>query len=349
LFYSAAAAAMSGSLRLDPVLIEANQLATNVMDRSAGWLYSLLGVWERFDTLWYMHIAATGYDRPDAVVFYPLYPALIAGANLVIGNALVSALLIGTVSAGFLMFGITRLVALDDSHEVVRRSLLVWGAWPASFMFFAGYAESTLLALVVWAIYAARRRWWLAAGMLGLLAGLTKAAGAVVIIPLGVIAWRNGGRRAWPMCLAALGPVAYMSCLKLTGRLLPSEAYPLYWKTVVEWPWNTVADIFHQISTGGVAVGLNFAIFIASFAFALARKQRPEYMAYTLALLFLFLTKRSDPTQQQWARYALLVFPAWSGAAHLITDRGVLIAVLTAFGAINLILLKAFLEWSMVV
>jgi len=34
-------------------------------------------IWERFDTLWYLRIAQHGYDRPMAVIFYPLYPAAI--------------------------------------------------------------------------------------------------------------------------------------------------------------------------------------------------------------------------------------------------------------------------------
>jgi hypothetical protein len=60
--------------------------------------YALLGIWERFDTLWFLHIAQHGYDRPMAVIFYPLYPAAIRIASGLM-PAMAAALLVSTVAA----------------------------------------------------------------------------------------------------------------------------------------------------------------------------------------------------------------------------------------------------------
>jgi len=78
IFYSIFAAVSSRYLRLDPNLIHSNSLTGQLMSReSHPLLYALLGVWERFDTLWYIQISAHGYETPIAIVFYPLYPILI--------------------------------------------------------------------------------------------------------------------------------------------------------------------------------------------------------------------------------------------------------------------------------
>ncbi|HJX38442.1 MAG TPA: hypothetical protein VJ714_07575, partial [Anaerolineae bacterium] len=45
---------------------------------SGGIAELFLGVWQRFDTLWYLRIAAQGYAPDDgSTVYFPLYPMLI--------------------------------------------------------------------------------------------------------------------------------------------------------------------------------------------------------------------------------------------------------------------------------
>ena len=152
------------------------------------------------------------------------------------------------------------------------------------------------------------------------------------------------------MCLAALGPMLYFMFLHASGMPLPSEAYALHWKTVVDWPWNTVGDTLGLIfSKGDRAVTVNFALFGVTILVAMARKQRPEYLVYTLALLLLVLSKRSESSQQQWARYALLAFPVGAQAASFLRDKAIFAAAVLALILVNLYLMRSFLEWSMVV
>src|ERR1700688_2002346 len=93
-FYSAVAAAFLPFLHPDPVLIHSNELTEN-LPSPYGLHYALLGIWERFDTLWYLRIAKSGYDLPMAVIFYPLYPWLIRGLGGLAGP-MAAALLIST-------------------------------------------------------------------------------------------------------------------------------------------------------------------------------------------------------------------------------------------------------------
>src|SRR5580700_4513421 len=125
--YSLFAALSSPYLRLDPRLIQGNSLTGHLMSReSHPLLYALLGVWERFDTLWYLQISRHGYDNPIPTVFYPLYPALIRVVSVVTRSDLAAALLISTAGSFFLFWGALRLFELDYPAPTAFRALLLW-------------------------------------------------------------------------------------------------------------------------------------------------------------------------------------------------------------------------------
>ena len=348
-YYSAVAALMAPYLTLNPGFIFQNKLTAELIDRSEGVRYAILGVWQRFDTLWYLHIAGSGYDRPDAVVFYPLYPVLIRLFSLFL-EPLVAALLVSTLSLFFLLWGLERLLSLDFNSSEVKRALVLCGAWPAAFIFVAGYADSLVAALIVWSVYFARTDRWLLCGLTGVLAGLAKAVGMLSIVPAAVIALRGRRWNAWPAALCLLGPLLYAWFLATIHQPLPPAAYARYWKTTSTWPWITLRDsIGHVIHTGDVPVALNLILFGFMFLFVFIRRTNAAYVLYGLALLTLCLLKNSVPVQQQWARYALVAFPAYPNLAVFLKDNAVFTGVVVFFSLLNLVLLRAFLEWSMVV
>src|ERR1700674_3231673 len=103
-FYLAVAAASLPFLHPDPVLIHSNELTGN-LPAPYGLHYALLGIWQRFDTLWYLRIATRGYDLPMAVIFYPLYPAAIRIMSELM-PAMAAALLVSTAAAFFSFWGL---------------------------------------------------------------------------------------------------------------------------------------------------------------------------------------------------------------------------------------------------
>ena len=362
-FYSAIGALVTPYLKLDPGLIHTNEFTDNLTPRSAGLAYMLLGVWERFDTLRYIRIAQYGYEQPDAVVFYPLYPMLIRSLSVILRQPLAAALLISTISCFFLFWGFQKLFEPDLPRETVQRALLFYVAWPASFMLFAGYPDSMLTALTIWSVYAARRERWLQAGALGLLAGLTKAAGVLVIAPIVVIAWRRHKLRlwrAWPAALCLLGPLAFASYLKVTGLPSPAEAYPKYWKTLIAPPWDTLWASLKQFWSGRMLTAegalspeslLTFNLLMLLFITAptFVKKLREEHRLYALTALIFFLTKKSDPLLQSTNRYLLSVFPAFAAWGMLVRNRFVLLTIIFVISIFNLVLLLAFFEWALVI
>ena len=88
------------------------------------WHYVLVGIWERFDALWFVHIAEPGYDQPMAVIFYPLYPASIRLFSAVM-PATIAALVVATVAAFFAFWGLLRLA----SPELVGQEATLYWCW----------------------------------------------------------------------------------------------------------------------------------------------------------------------------------------------------------------------------
>lgn len=348
--YSGLAALFSPRLNLDPVLIRSNHLTENLMQRSAGPLYAWLGVWERFDTLWYIHIAGNGYDMPEAVVFYPLYPFLVRTVSLVVGQPLVAALFVSSVSAFFLFWGLHKLLRLDLPAEVVNRSLLLYSIWPASFVFFAGYIESLVIALMVWSIYFGRTgRWW-CAGVAGFLAGMAKPVGSLVVVALAVLAWRERKWRTAPAVLCLLSTPAFLLWLRLSGHILPVLAYEKYWRTEVAPPWATLSDLIRDAFLGGHPfLRVHLLILMVVFVLALSKKLRPEYTLYAIAAMCFLLFKKSDPSQQQWTRYVLVLFPAPVNLSCILASGATFAAGAMLLFIVNMFLLWHFLEWSLAV
>jgi hypothetical protein len=350
LFYSLCAAWLTPHLVLDPQRIHSNELTDHLMQRGEGFRYALLGVWERFDTLWYIHIAQNGYDRPAAVVFPPLFPALIRLASALTGNPLAASLLVAGVSSFFLFWGFQKLLLLDLPAGTVKRALVLYAVWPAAFVFLCGYIESLVIALMIWAIYWGRqRRWWLA-GIAVLAAASAKIVGILVIVPLAVLAWRERKWRTLPILLGLLGPALFWTWLSTHGLPLPSQAYATYWRTMTAMPWTTALASLSQVFVQGRhELGLQLILAAIAFTLSLARRIRLEYGAFAVATILFLLIKNAPPDQQQWVRYVLILFPAPANLALLLPKRGPFIVTAAILFLVNLVILWAFLEWFLVV
>src|SRR5581483_12500553 len=65
--------------------------------------------------------------------------------------------------------------------------------FPAAAVLVMGYAEALFMALSVGAFLALRTRRWEVAAGLGLLAGLCRPLGVVLVVPAAIEAWREWG------------------------------------------------------------------------------------------------------------------------------------------------------------
>ena len=155
-----------------------------------------LGLFARWDSAWYYHIADIGYWRTAAYAFSPLYPLLMRGLHVVTGLPLVlSGDLIGWASDLVALFFLVRLWREEAGAEVARRALWLLLAYPAAFFLLAMYPESLYLLLSVATYLLLRRSRYLWAAVAMAFAALSRANGILLILPYLAFAWESSGRR----------------------------------------------------------------------------------------------------------------------------------------------------------
>ncbi|QMU69063.1 mannosyltransferase family protein [Streptacidiphilus sp. P02-A3a] len=348
LFISARAVGLGAVLLLSP--------------SSAGYALRRLAV--HWDAYWYLDIAQHGYDhairapmpgqdhhRYTNLAFFPVYPALIRALHTVLpvlpwGVAgLVTAGLCALVAA----WGIHAAVAHRYGPRVATLAALLWGIAPTAVVESAGYSESAFTALTAWALFAVLKRRWLTAGVLALLAGLTRPTGIAVVAALCAAAalqvwetlrergtgpgWLDGPYRLatgkqeirpeqpvalWrPITAALISPLGWLGFVAWTGlRLHKWNAYfkiQALWKSRFDFGHTTGAD-FRILFTHSAPVNLYFpvgacALIAAVLLLAVTVAQRQPLPFLVLGLVMVVITIGDAAYFSSRARFLLPAFP----------------------------------------
>ena len=216
----------------------------------SGPLSSLVSHWQRWDALWYQHIATSGYAAGDgSIAFFPLYPLLSRLVSIPLaGNVVLAELVISATACAGALALLWRLVRAEADGRFSRDrpdrpprtagrglavpvlAVLLTACFPVGFFLFAPFTESLFLLLAIATVYLARcGRPWIA-GLAGLLAGLTRTQGVFLALPIawevlrdrGTLDWvrRRGGRPPGFSLLAAALPAGGIACFTLYQRLV---------------------------------------------------------------------------------------------------------------------------------
>jgi hypothetical protein len=187
--------------------------------------YALHRLAVHWDAAWYLDVAMHGYDHairpwlPGAplqstnLAFFPAFPWMIRAVHTVLpflpwGGA---SLLTASLCAMGAAWGIFAAVDARYGARVATMAVVLWGIAPVAAVETAGYSESAFTMLAAWTLYAVVTRRWLAAGVLSVLAGLTRPTGVAVaaaVMLAGAMelwvrlrergaAWTLPGRLAW--------------------------------------------------------------------------------------------------------------------------------------------------------
>jgi hypothetical protein len=230
-----------------------------------------LDPWHRWDAPHYTDIAVFGYRADDPgnlsapgysqvfpgdldlyIVFFPLFPWLIAAVNAVVREPIVSAFLVATVASLFVAPLLYRLVSVDLGHRIGLWTAGFLLVFPTAYFLHIGYTESLFLALSLASLWLARTNRWWAAGIVGGLAALTRANGLILIPALAVEAWLQWRthRRfevAWIGALAgvAIGFAIYLGLnLAVYGDPFAfSEIQRSHWFKQLSPPWDGIAGM----------------------------------------------------------------------------------------------------------
>jgi len=152
-----------------------------------------------WDASWYREIARHGYDgvAKEGLRFFPLVPILARVGSWLPGVSVRLALLLVVnacaLAVGFLMYELVRGEGRSDA--VARRAVWIVYLAPTAFVLVMGYAEATLMTATLVALIALRRqRWWIAA-IAGVVAGLTRPVGVLLVVPALVEVYRATSSR----------------------------------------------------------------------------------------------------------------------------------------------------------
>ncbi len=304
-------------------------------------LFDVFG--SRWDTGFYLSIAEEGYQFENvplpSVAFFPLYPMLIRAASVLTRDPLKAGILIANLAllAGAIL--LYRLAAEDWDQGTAERTIWYLLIFPVSFFGSAIYTESLFLLLGIAALYLARKdRWW-AAGLVSVLASLTRFVG-VILAPVLVIEWlqqrkdaakrvydENGSMRipGWSDLIAALlaplGTLFYMLYSQLTfGDALIFVRASQAWARQPESPLSTVSEILTRPAQGWIDalaagalpldnwVDLIFVLFFVGIGIVLLVQRRWSEGAYVLLGALIPLSSGLLMSQR---RYMWVLFPAF--------------------------------------
>jgi hypothetical protein len=328
-----------------------------------GWS-SFLSAFERFDALWFLRIAASGYRSGDgSAAFFPLYPIVTRGVSAVIGGHVALA---GTVvsNAAFLaaLVVLHRLTEEEFDRETARWSVVVLAFLPTAYFYVLPYSESLFLLCVLASFLAARRRAWAPAGATAALASLTRSVGIVLVAALAIEALhQHVERRGSPLpgflaaAAAAAGTMAYAAWWQVRGGdfLIPLVRQQ-NWERAFSWPWVTVgrgitiaADRWGSPSGGYWLFDLAIAVPALALGVVVAARMRPTYVAYAWGSLLapLSFVFAGRPLMSM-PRFAITVFPLTWIVARWAKDHPGAGRAFVAASAVTLVVVCAFtIDW----
>ena len=341
--------------------------------------------WFRWDTGWYLKIAAYGYSPDDgSIIFPPLYPFLIRiFAPLVGGHYLLSALCISSLFALLTILLLLRLVRLDSNEHTARRAALYLIAFPSGFFLLAGYSESLFLALTLLAWLMARQGRWFLSGLAATLSTLARLQGWLIVLPLAWMVlspktlhenltpsqqvfqtfrlfryksyWQTVLMRvkqgAWvTLFLPPLAFLSFQTWLDLTGLGSISSAYLHVWKMSIVPPWEGLSSIVQRLFSSQLMfidwVDLILFVTFVVLSFASLRHLEPAYSLYIWSTLGLILMRGySAHLMAGFMRYMLTLFPVFILLAKFGGKRTFHFTLLILFVPLQIFLLWLFLHW----
>ena len=295
----------------------------------------LLGPWQRFDTMRYLALAQEGYNAQNSV-FPPVYPLLIGGVGRVIELLTPATPEVAGMTAALIISNVALIAALALLHYVTtqeldeasaERSLAYLVFFPTGFFLFAAYSESLFLLFGIGALWLARRDEPLWAGMLGMLAALTRLTGWALCLPLvyeyarqRLFNRRNLDWRIFGAALPPLGLLAFLIWRNIAGLPPLNLVYEQFWFQRTALPGADVWIALQSALTGSGPRAKEFSLVLDVLVTGLLlittvlafRRLGPTYGIYgSSMLLFMLLPSSEVKPIYSFSRYALMFFPTF--------------------------------------
>ncbi|MBR4360329.1 MAG: hypothetical protein IKP32_06895 [Clostridia bacterium] len=151
------------------------------------WTMAVSRLTEPGDATRYLDIARNGYtatgENAINLVFYPLYPLLIRALSVMTGSLPLSGVLISQISYAAASILLFETILLDGDRRCAWDGVLLMALYPFSMFAMGVFSEGLFLLLSIGCLYALRRQRYIAVGILGFLAALTRTQGVLLLFP----------------------------------------------------------------------------------------------------------------------------------------------------------------------
>lgn len=312
--------------------------------------HPLVYPWSNFDGVHYMAISSRGYI--DEGRFMPLYPLLIKVISYPYqlitqikpygGVYFFSGLLLSHLFFFLAICCLYKLLQLDYSKLVTKKTILFLFLFPTSFFFVSLYSESLFLLLAIMSLYLARKKQWAWSFLMVSLLSITRLPGILVaipivyeyllsfkfnlkkvlankqtylllLIPLPLLGYAIYNQQMWGDYLYFVHAHGNLgNSREVSGLVFPLVTVYRYLKILL-----TVSNKQYEYWVALIEFG---SLIIASLGviFAFIKKVRPSYQLLSLSLISLPLL---SGTLSGFPRYLLLSFPIFIGFALQLENR----------------------------
>jgi len=286
----------------------------------------LLWSFGNFDGVHYLLLSEKGYVFGLTQAFFPFYPLLIRWLALIIHNRILVGLLISHFSLVGALILLFKLVKLDFSSTVAKKTILSLIFFPTAFFFLSIYTESLFLFLLLGSFYLIRQKKFWLAGVVGAIASATRLVGIFLVIAFLYEWWLTSKRRISQLVASLLptgGLLIYMNYLGIKfgdplmfahvqaefGAGRSSERLILLYQVF----WRYLKMIFTVDRSNPIyfTVWLEFLsafIFLLLLAWAWHKGERKSYLLFAILA---YLLPTLTGTFSSMPRYVLVLFPAF--------------------------------------
>ncbi len=298
--------------------------------------------WARWDSGWFQVVYREGYAKgPDATkkaAFFPLYPYTIRAVNTVVGNHWAAGLIVSNLALLGSLFFLERIAATGLDADGVRRAVVYLLCFPTSFFLSAYFSEGLFLLLSTAAFHFYLRERYVASGLSGALACLTRHVGLAVFVACVIgLVWglHRGTRKFRPAALGLLlmplgtlvfmailyvqmgDPLAFLSAHRAWGRsVLGSGAHEFWFADLRHLHWSLPRDMMNTITVMDAVSAVVFLI-LPLFLFGRFDVALPIYS------LLLILIPLSTGSLKSMMRCECVAFPVFLVLARFGRSRDV--------------------------
>ncbi len=304
-------------------------------------LTGLVRVFDNWDGHWYLEVVRIGYPRiirPNATyaysdaraAFFPLFPRTVHYLDLFIpGGPVASALLLNVIVSFFFIFLIGYIARDLFDNKTAEKSMILAALFPGSFVLSMAYSEALMITLAALCFIALRRRSWVWAGTLAMLATLARPNGTALVIACAVASYLAiRDEKDWKsLCAPLIAPwgfVGFMFFLRHQTR------EPWAWFRVQRQAWKegtsfgataverTFHFLLHPLSSPTTALTGTTVIAMVIALWFLYKYRLPamynSYIAVVLALMLIPATVTARP------RFLFTAFPLIFPVARALRD-----------------------------